>query len=61
MSTAFFQTIMGRKFFEADVPSLVRELRDLNQNLARLAALLEAAQATRSTEPPLSSASGPAQ
>jgi hypothetical protein len=61
MSTAFFQTIMGRKFFEVDVPALVRELRDLNQNLARLAALLEAAQAVRGAEPRAPSASGPAQ
>lgn len=37
----FFRTPMGQRFFEATMPSLVRELARLNQNLERLVALAE--------------------
>lgn len=37
----FFRTPMGQRFFEATMPSLVRELARLNQNLERLVALVE--------------------
>lgn len=33
----FFQTIMGRAFFEGTMPALVRELKSLNKNLAKAA------------------------
>lgn len=33
----FFQTIMGRAFFEGTMPALVRELKSLNKNLAKMA------------------------
>jgi hypothetical protein len=29
----FFRTMMGRQFFEGTMPSLVRELKRLNDNL----------------------------
>ena len=51
----FFRTPMGQRFFEATMPSLVRELARLNQNLERLVALAEKREAKRAepvtTEP----------
>jgi hypothetical protein len=41
MSSDFFRTRMGQTFYEATMPSLVRELARLNQNLERLVALVE--------------------
>jgi len=41
MSSDFFRTRMGQTFYEATMPSLVRELARLNQNLERLVALAE--------------------
>lgn len=32
----FFETIMGRRFFESHVPKLLRELEKLNENLSTL-------------------------
>ena len=37
----FFRTPMGQRFYEATMPSLVRELARLNQNLERLLAVVE--------------------
>lgn len=37
----FFRTPMGQRFFEGTIPSLVRELARLNQNLERLVTLAE--------------------
>lgn len=37
----FHRTQMGQHFFEATVPSLVRELARLNTNLERLACTLD--------------------
>lgn len=37
----FHATIMGRRFYEATMPDLVRELARLNKNLERLLALVE--------------------
>ena len=42
MSSDFFRTRMGQTFYEATMPSLVRELARLNQNLERLVARREA-------------------
>ena len=39
--TDFFRTHMGQRFYEATMPSLVRELARLNQNLERLLAVVE--------------------
>ena len=41
MSSDFFRTRMGHTFYEATMPSLVRELARLNDNLERLVALVE--------------------
>lgn len=41
MSDDFFRTRMGHTFYESTMPSLVRELARLNDNLERLATLLE--------------------
>ena len=41
MSSDFFRTRMGQTFYEATMPSLVRELARLNQNLERLVAIAE--------------------
>jgi len=32
----FFQTVMGRAFYEGTVPALVKELKKLNVNLEKL-------------------------
>jgi hypothetical protein len=37
----FYRTQMGHRFYEATVPSLVRELARLNDNLERLLAIVE--------------------
>ena len=37
MSVDFYQTAMGRAFYERDVPGLVRELARLNTLLEKLA------------------------
>jgi hypothetical protein len=34
--TQFFQTAMGREFFERTLPSIARELKRLNENLEKL-------------------------
>ncbi|MBZ0232744.1 MAG: hypothetical protein K8M05_10480 [Deltaproteobacteria bacterium] len=44
----FYKTVMGHRFFERDVPALVEQLRALNTNLVKIAALLE----RRTTEQP---------
>ena len=41
MGPKFFQTVMGRKFFEGVVPSLISQLKKLNENLERIADALE--------------------
>ncbi len=41
MSSDFFRTRMGHTFFESTMPSLVRELGRLNDNLERLVAVVE--------------------
>ena len=41
MSSDFFRTRMGQTFYESTMPSLVRELARLNQNLERLVAIAE--------------------
>lgn len=38
MNVEFFQTAMGRAFYERDVPALVRELSRLNDILAQMVA-----------------------
>lgn len=37
----FFRTQMGQRFYEATMPTLVRELAKLNGNLERLLVVLE--------------------
>lgn len=49
----FFRTPMGQRFFEATMPSLVRELARLNQNLERLVALAEKQSATPAEPAPV--------
>lgn len=39
----FFQTAMGRTFYERTLPELVRELARLNANVERLTAAIERA------------------
>jgi len=41
VSDDFFHTRMGHTFYESTMPSLVRELGRLNDNLERLVKLLE--------------------
>lgn len=54
---AFFQTQMGRKYYEVDVPTGVDQLRALNANLARIAAALEKLAAQQPEVPPASEVS----
>lgn len=51
MSSDFFRTRVGQTFYEATMPSLVRELARLNQSLERLVALAEK-RAVKPAEPP---------
>ena len=37
----FFRTQMGHRFYESTMPSLVRELARLNENLEKLLAVVE--------------------
>ena len=41
MGPNFFQTIMGRKFFEGTIPSILRQVDRLNTNLERMIVLME--------------------
>lgn len=50
MSSDFFRTRMGHTFYESTMPSLVRELGRLNDNLERLVAIAEKREA-KPTEP----------
>jgi hypothetical protein len=37
----FFQTIMGKTFYEGTVPAIMRELKKLNENLTKMNELKE--------------------
>lgn len=37
----FYQTVMGRRFFEADVPRFLEEMKRLNKNLEQLLKVVE--------------------
>ena len=50
----FFRTQMGQRFYEATMPTLVRELAKLNENLERLLVVLE-----RKPEPTVSKSEEP--
>ena len=41
MGIEFFQTVMGKQFYEGTMPALVRELSRLNKNLEKLIQLQE--------------------
>ena len=56
MSSDFFRTRMGQTFYEATMPSLVRELARLNQNLERLVALAEKQEAKPAEPVPVATA-----
>lgn len=47
----FFQTAMGRTFFEYTMPELVRELKKLNANLEKLNEKTEPKEALPYVEP----------
>ena len=47
----FFRTQMGQRFYESTMPSLVRELAKLNENVARLVAALERDNAPKQDQP----------
>ena len=55
MSSDFFRTRMGQMFYESTMPSLVRELARLNQNLERLVALAEKREAKPAEPAPATS------
>ncbi len=52
----FFRTQMGHRFYESTMPSLVRELARLNQNLERLVALAEKQEAKPAEPVPVATA-----
>tara|TARA_A100001011_G_scaffold382778_1_gene453115 strand:- start:2951 stop:3103 length:153 start_codon:yes stop_codon:yes gene_type:complete len=41
MGPKFFQTLMGKRFIEGTVPSIIHQLKRLNENLERIATALE--------------------
>jgi hypothetical protein len=51
VSDDFFRTRMGHTFYESTMPSLARELARLNDNLERLAALLDRPAAAAAAPP----------
>ncbi len=51
MSDDFFRTRMGHTFYESTMPSLVRELARLNDNLERLVTLADRPAAAAPTAP----------
>lgn len=50
MSIQFFQTGMGKRFYEHTMPELVRQLARLNDNLERLIERLPVAPPERATD-----------
>lgn len=42
----FFKTLMGRKFYEHDIPALLKVLGNVSTNLERIAKALEALTST---------------
>lgn len=47
MGIEFFNTLMGRTFYEGTMPELVRQLKRLNDNLEKLAAQQQPAEPVR--------------
>ena len=41
MGPKFFQTIMGQRFFEGTVPAVLKQVKQLNDNIERLNENLE--------------------
>jgi len=41
MGPKFFETIMGRKFFEGTVPKVLLQVERLNTNLEKIISLME--------------------
>lgn len=57
--TPFYMTRMGRAFYEATMPALVREVARLNENIERLLAVVErGGSIEKKAEPARSSADG---
>jgi hypothetical protein len=48
----FYRTQMGHRFYEATMPTLVRELARLNENLERLLVAVERKPAAEAPAPP---------
>ncbi len=41
MGPKFFETIMGRKFFEGTIPKILLQVERLNTNLEKIISLME--------------------
>jgi|10_taG_2_1085330.scaffolds.fasta_scaffold95474_3 hypothetical protein len=41
MPPSFFQTMMGKKFFEGTIPAMLLQINRLNDNLEKIISLLE--------------------
>ena len=41
MGPKFFQTLMGRKFFDVTIPKVIFQIERLNNNLEKLISLIE--------------------
>jgi hypothetical protein len=41
MGPKFFQTLMGRKFFDVTIPKVIFQVERLNNNLEKLISLIE--------------------
>ena len=54
--TPFHQTRMGHTFYEGTMPSLVRELRRLNDNFERILAIAELDAKVEAEAPPAGAA-----
>lgn len=54
--TPFHQTRMGHTFYEGTMPSLVRELRRLNDNIERILGITEGDAKVEAEAPPVGAA-----
>jgi hypothetical protein len=55
----FFRTVMGQRFYEGTMPSLVRELARLNANLVQLNEALERRDAPAERKDPAAEGEAP--
>ena len=51
MGPNFFQTMMGKRFFEGTIPAMLSQIKRLNDNLEKIISLLENNETAFSKQP----------